>query len=95
MYLRQLLNNWIIMREYSRDWCGSGTRKAYSYDNYFEVNNKKYIVEMDGGLGHGKRTYKSSKKDTNGIKRDIIKDNLAKEHNIEIIRVECLQCHYH
>lgn len=82
-------------REYSRDWCGSGTRKSYSYDNYFEVNNKKYIVEMDGGLGHGKNTYKSSKRDTNGIKRDIIKDNLAKEHNIEIIRVECPDCNYH
>lgn len=38
------IKNYII--EYSPEWIG---RKRY--DNYFECNGKKYIVEVDGGLG--------------------------------------------
>ena len=34
--------------EYSPIWI-----KPKRYDFYFEHNNKKYIIEMDGGLGHG------------------------------------------
>lgn len=69
-------------REYNPDWL-----KPYSYDNYFEYKNKKYVVEMDGALGHGKKSFGSKKKDVDGLKRDNIKDNLAKEHNITVIRV--------
>ena len=37
-----------LMHEYNPDWL-----KPYRYDNYFEYKGKKYILEMDGGLGHG------------------------------------------
>lgn len=69
-------------REYNPDWL-----KPYYYDNYFEYNNKKYVVEMDGALGHGKKTFGSDKKDIDGLKRDNIKDNLAKQHDIIVIRI--------
>lgn len=69
-------------REYNPDWL-----KPYSYDNYFEYENKKYVVEMDGALGHGKKSFGSKKSDIDGLKRDNIKDAIAKEHNITVIRI--------
>ena len=73
-------------REYSPSWAG-----RYRYDNYFVYRNKGYVVEMDGGLGHGKRTFgKWGKPDTEGLKRDIIKEQLAYEHNIQVIRVDSI-----
>lgn len=69
--------------EYSPQWCGK-----YAYDFYFKYNDKEYIVEMDGGLGHGNSDYKH-KKDTVGIQRDRIKDKLALEHNLNVIRIDC------
>jgi hypothetical protein len=46
---------------------------------------------MDGGLGHGKSQYKSINKDTDGKNRDNIKNELAKKHNIKIIRIDCIK----
>ena len=71
--------------EYSPDWI-----KPKRYDFYFELNNKKYIVEMDGGLGHGNKVHKNSKKTKNElIEIDDYKDRLAQEHGIEVIRIDC------
>lgn len=75
------INNY--QREYNPDWL-----KPYYYDNYFEYKNKKYVVEMDGGLGHGKKAFGSKKKDVDGLKRDNIKDALAQEHGIIVIRID-------
>lgn len=74
-------------REYSPEWA-----KPFRYDNYLEIDNKKYIIEMDGGLGHGIREYKTNKKDVKGLKNDIIKEKLAKENNIILFRVDCNSC---
>lgn len=63
-------------------------QKIYRYDFYFVLNNKKYIIEMDGCLGHGKRTYKNSKissKESAEIDRK--KDCIAKMNNINLIRI--------
>lgn len=70
--------------EYSPSWI-----KPKRYDFYFKISNKKYIVEMDGGLGHGNRNYgKSSEKIIEQSKElDNYKDELANEHNIEVIRI--------
>ena len=74
------------INEYSPEWAG-----RYKYDNYIvKTNNEQYIVEMDGGIGHGHKEFKTNKKDTEGIKRDKIKDDLANSHGIRIIRVDCL-----
>lgn len=59
-------------------------QKGY-YDFYFEKDCNKYIVEMDGEMGHGKDTTFKTGKET--IYIDNIKDKLANKHNIEVIRI--------
>ena len=72
--------------EFQPDWL-----KPYRYDLYFEINNKKYAIEMDGGVGHGNKKYKSNEKDIDGLKRDIEKDRISKENEVTIIRIDCLK----
>jgi len=70
--------------EYSPDWI-----KPKKYDDYFKHKDKEYILEMDGGIGHGnsntlsKLTIKESKE------IDDYKDLKAKEKEIEVIRIDC------
>ncbi|MBE6069541.1 MAG: hypothetical protein E7211_17905 [Clostridium lundense] len=71
--------------EYSPSWI---TPKKYDF--YFEINNKKYIIEMDGGLGHGRKVHSKSKltiKET--LEIDEYKDKMAKGHSIKVIRINC------
>lgn len=63
-----------FLKEYSPIWIGQKR-----YDFYFAISDKKYIIEMDGGL----HRYKDA------ILNDIIKDNAAMEHNINVIRINC------
>lgn len=56
------------------------------YDNYFEYNNQKYILEMDGGF-HYKASFNTTIEDIKNT--DKIKDKLAYEHGINIIRINC------
>jgi hypothetical protein len=51
----------------------------YRYDFYFEKNEHKYFVEMDGGF----HRYENVRK------IDDIKDCLARRHDIEVIRINC------
>lgn len=51
----------------------------YRYDFYIEANNNKYFIEMDGGLH----------KKPEAIARDIVKNKLAKENGVNIIRIDC------
>lgn len=84
-FLKQLpVSN--VIYEYSPSWI-----KPYRYDVYFEYNNNAYIIEMDGGLGHGKYKYNSQEKDTEGLERDKIKDKKALDNNIIVIRIDCLK----
>ena len=48
----------------------------YRFDFYFSVNNQYYVVEMDGGIGHGNKTY-DGKKDVAGAETDKIKDDIC------------------
>ena len=91
----QILQNLNIKFEYQYkpDWCIyklNNKNKTGRYDFYFELNNQKYIIEMDGGLGHGYNDNKmngQSKEESKLI--DDIKDRLANEHNIKVIRIDC------
>ena len=86
-YLRQLLKQLavdIVRYEYSPAWVF-----PYRYDGYFEKDGVPYLVEMDGAVGHGEKQYKSTKQDVEGMKRDRIKDELARTNNIELIRIDC------
>lgn len=61
----------------------------YRYDMYFEYNNLNYVVEMDGGVGHGNLQYNSKNQDVDGKMRDEIKDELARQYNVCLIRIDC------
>lgn len=76
------------------DWCKF---KAYDSDRItfgiydFVVNNKKLIIEMDGGLGHGHKTKGLSREKSiqEAIYRDKMKDELAKQNGYRVIRIDC------
>jgi len=80
--LEQLNLNFIP--EHNPDWI-----KPKRYDFYFELNNKGYILEMDGKLGHGHYNFLSGQTAEESQVIDDYKDMKAKEHNIEIIRIDC------
>lgn len=68
--------------EYSPKWVG-----RYRYDSYFVYRDKKYIVEMDGGFHYDQ--YFRDQTPEKVILRDKIKEKLAEQHNIELIRIDC------
>ena len=73
--------------EYSPDWI-----KPRKFDNYFEYSGNKYILEMDGELGHGNKSHSKSKMTVEEtLEIDNYKDNLAKKNNIKIIRIDCIE----
>jgi hypothetical protein len=72
-----------VSPEWSPDWIG-----RLRYDVYFEKDNKMYIIEMDGGLGHGRREIVSEDR-LSGKEIDKIKDDEARKHNITLIRIDC------
>ena len=73
-----------IEYEWNPEWL-----KPYLYDNYFIYKGIEYVLEMDGGIGHGNVTYMTQEKDTKGILIDIHKDYLAESHNVDVIRIDC------
>jgi len=87
-FSRALLNQLqvdCVEHEYSPDWL-----KPYSYDNYFEYRGKRYVLEMDGEIGHGNKRFNSVEKDIDGLKRDRFKDALAVQRHITVIRIDCI-----
>jgi len=69
--------------EYSPHWIGK-----MRYDFYFKINDKQYILEMDGGF-HYQDNSMSGQTAKKSKEIDDYKDKLALEHDIEIIRIEC------
>lgn len=84
-YMIELLNQLDLdyKFQYSPKWA-----KPYRYDFYFEIDNYKYIVETDGGLGHGYGglTEELAKQ---SIVNDEAKDRRALENNCILIRIDC------
>lgn len=67
--------------------------KPYKYDFMFVYNNILYIIEMDGGLGHGYNdSYNRTAQEC--LKIDKIKDELAISHGYNIIRIDCNYANY-
>ncbi len=80
-------------KEYSPKWCiyeFKGKLKQGRYDFYFKLNGQGYIVETDG-FQHTGETRKNSKwlslEEQKYIDNE--KDQLAKEYNIEVMRIDC------
>ena len=69
--------------EWSPDWI-----KPYRYDNYFEYNGIKYILEMDGKF-HYKDNGMSNMTVEEQKAIDDMKDEMAVKHNIKMIRIDC------
>lgn len=77
-------------REFRPDWCKfilNNKETFGKYDIYFGYKNKSYIIELDGGLGHGNRVIGKTQEESLYI--DNIKDELALGHNIKVIRINC------
>ena len=70
--------------EYSPSWL-----RPYAFDNYCEINGSQFLIEADGGVGHGYKVFGSNEVDTAGIERDMIKDKLAAKHDMHVIRIDC------
>lgn len=74
---------WCSFPSYKNDKVTHGV-----YD--FVVESKKLIIEMDGGLGHGKKLHYHSKKTLEEtVYIDKMKDKLAIENGYKLIRIDC------
>lgn len=63
---------------------------SYRYDMYFEINNDKYLVEMDGAMhSYVIRKHKFAFVPVRSLVRDREKDEIASGHDIPIFRIDC------
>ncbi|MDY4145075.1 MAG: hypothetical protein SOY54_02470 [Bacilli bacterium] len=70
-----------FLYEVSKTHLGFEWVDKYKYDFYFEtIDGQKYFIEMDG---HFHEVFEETKQ------RDDIKDRLAQQHNIQVIRIPC------
>lgn len=69
--------------EYSSEWI-----KPLRYDFYFELNDKKYIIETDGGW-HYTNNNLSGKTKNESKAIDEYKDKIAQKYGVEVIRINC------
>ena len=85
-YSRALLDQVLLdgyICEYRPDWA-----KPYFYDNYFEYNNQKYILEMDGAYHYLEKEI-SQKSLAERQQDDMRKDELARLNGVDVIRINC------
>lgn len=85
-FIRSFLNQLPICNidyEYSPDWA-----KPYFYDDYFEYNGIKYLVEADGEQ-HYKNKIFFGKTLEERLIIDNNKTNLAAENGLILIRIDC------
>ena len=68
--------------EFKPDWI-----KYSRYDFMFVKDNKKYIIEMDGGLGHGKKSFGNKEDLSKSLNKDLYKDKKAEENGFILIRI--------
>lgn len=69
--------------EYQPQWA-----KPYKYDNYVKYDGNSFFLEMDGLMHYQYCEYYSRSLEKQQ-KADQEKDRLAKEHDIEMIRIDC------
>lgn len=76
--------------EWQPDWA-----KPYFYDNVFKYNDICYILEADGNLHYSDKNEFGVSLDERKMVDDI-KNQLAQEHNITVIRIDCREsdCEY-
>lgn len=88
-YLEKLLSNVFTelnipyIYQFSPDWAYD-----YRYDFLITIANKQYIIEFDGGLGHGNNSYHGKPNQQETLKIDRKKDLLALNNGYQIIRID-------
>lgn len=82
-FIRALLEQYDISCDF--EWQPSWL-KPYYFDSHFILNGNHYVVEMDGGIGHGNKNFRGNKSDT---AIDCKKDDLATFNNVKVIRIDC------
>lgn len=70
--------------QYVSDWT-----HGYKYDFRLEYMSKKYIIEMDGAIGHNHTNSLSNLTKEDSYKIDCIKTELAIDNGYIVIRVDC------
>ena len=63
--------------------------KPYIYDYAFIHNGEKIILELDGGIGHGRKNTLAKKSIKQSLLIDNLKDDLATENGYRIYRIDC------
>lgn len=92
--LKQLKENKIIEEfdvEKRFEWCKfeNPYRNKECFGIYdFYITSMNLIIEMDGGFHYKERKLSNNSIDEN-IYLDCIKDKLAKEHNLNVVRINC------
>lgn len=76
-----------IEYEYSPKWLIINGHRCF-YDIYFEYHDKKYVIEVDGMLGHGNSDCFTKDSASHSIEQDREKDFLAQHHGIQVIRID-------
>lgn len=87
--LKELKINFVY--QYNPNWCKytlNNKNKKGRYDFNFKLDNKEYIIETDGDW-HNKDNNLSNQTKEESKTIDNFKENLAREHGIEIIRIDC------
>lgn len=81
-FMRNVLSqlNVKYITEFSPDWANG---KLYD----FYIPSKSLIIEMDGALGHGNKSFNRTAEETLLIDKE--KDKMAAEHGIFVIRIDC------
>lgn len=91
-FCRQVLRQLPVMSlqcEYKSDWT-----KSYSYDNYFEYDGVKYIIEADG-IQHFQDTHGNWTSFDIVKQTDDIKTKLAVDNGCVVIRIDCRKSEMH
>ena len=73
----------VMKCQYQPDWA-----MRYFYDVYFKLNNIEYIIETDGGLHYEDNPFTGASIEEQKCIDDI-KDQLALEYGIKVIRIDC------
>lgn len=88
-YPEKFMANLLTQLDISFDYHYTDTwTQNYIYDFRLEVNGKKYIIETDGGIGHGHRNLTNLSSEES-LAIDKYKDLLATNNGYEIIRIDC------
>lgn len=71
--------------QYQPDWA-----KPYFYDIYTQLNGVEYIIEADGAWHYVDNTL-SGQTVEEVRQKDKLKDDLALQHGIKVIRIDCME----